>query len=199
MFDDCFEPIAIDETIIFEILSRIFPAFLFIYSIVKLYFLRGEVLGENPCISDGLQKSKKDSTYESSKQNRFNFKQKIGSFLKFSTVYSPGLLLVILVSFYSFTGIFNLGVDFPPPLFSYYAGATLVPTLLAYGVIILLGILRNKRSGIKSDDLLLGKLFLSLSILISTYTSMQSMITGDMVLVVRLRSFLLVSYFLHSM
>jgi len=45
-----------NETIIIEILTRIFPAFLFIYSIVKLYFLRGEVLDENQCISDGLQK-----------------------------------------------------------------------------------------------------------------------------------------------
>ena len=163
------------EMRVIEIFSRIFPAVLFIYSIVKLYFLRGEVLGENPCISAGLQKNKKDSTSESSKENGFNLKQKIGSFLKFSTVYSPGLLLVILVSFYSFTGIFNLGVDFPPPLLSYYAGATLVPILLVYGAIILLGILRNKRSGIKSDDLLLGKLFLSLSILMVALltTSMQ--------------------------
>jgi hypothetical protein len=158
-----------------EIFLRIFPAVLFILSIVKLYFLRGEVLDENPCISDGLQKSKKDSKSESSKENGFNLKQKVGAFLKFSTVYFPGFLLVILVSVYSFTGLFNLGEDFPPPLFSYYAGAALVPTLLAYGAIILLGILRNRRSGKKSDDLLMGKLFLSLSILMVSLitTSMQ--------------------------
>jgi len=163
-----------NETIIIEILTRIFPAFLFIYSIVKLYFLRGEVLDENPCISDGLQKSKKDSKSESSKENGLNLKQKIGSLLKLSTVHFPGFLLVILVSIYSFTGLFNLGEDFPPPLFSYYAGAALVPTLLAYGAIIILGILRNRRSGKKSDDLLMGKLFLSLSIL------MVSLITNSM-------------------
>jgi hypothetical protein len=144
---------------------RIFPAVLFIFSIVKLYFLRGEFLDENSCISDGLQKSKKDSKSESSKENGLNLKRKIGSFLKLSTVHFPGLLLVVLVSIYSFNGLFNLGEDFPPPLFSYYAGAALVPTLLAYGAIILLGILRNRRTDKKSDDLLMGKLFLSLSIL----------------------------------
>ena len=148
-----------------EIFLRIFPAVLFIYSIVKLYFLRGEALDGNSCISDGLQKSKKDSTSESSKENGFNLKQKVGAFLKFSTVYFPGFLLVILVSVYSFSGLYNLGEEFPPPLFSCYAGAALVPTLLAYGAIILLGILRSRRSGKKSDDLLMGKLFLSLSIL----------------------------------
>jgi len=158
-----------------EFFLRIFPAVLFILSIVKLYFLRGEVLDENPCISDGLQKSKKDSKSESSKENGLNLKQKIGSLLKLSTVHFPGFLLVILVSIYSFTGLFNLGEDFPPPLFSYYAGAALVPTLLAYGAIIILGILRNRRSGKKSDDLLMGKLFLSLSILMVSLitTSMQ--------------------------
>ena len=154
---------------------RIFPAVLFILSIVKLYFLRGEALDGNSCISDGFQKSKKDSTSESSKENGFNLKQKVGAFLKFSTVYFPGFLLVILVSVYSFTGLFNLGEEFPPPLFSCYAGAALVPTLLAYGAIIILGILRNRRSGKKSDDLLMGKLFLSLSILMVSLitTSMQ--------------------------
>ena len=158
-----------------EIFLRIFPAILFIYSIVKLYFLRGEALDGNSCISDGLQKSKKDSTSESSKENGFNLKQKVGAFLKFSTVYFPGFLLVILVSVYSFNGLFNLGEEFPPPLFSCYAGAALVPTLLAYGAIILLGILRSRKSGKKSDDLLLGKLFLSLSILMVAFitTSMQ--------------------------
>jgi hypothetical protein len=159
----------------FEFSLRILPAILFIYSIVKLYFLRGEALDGNTCISDGLQKSKKDTTSGSSKENGFNLKQKVGSFLKFSTVYFPGFLLVILVSVYSFTGLFNLGEDFPPPLFSCYAGAALVPTLLAYGAIILLGILRSRKLGKKSHDLLLGKLFLSLSILIVALitTSMQ--------------------------
>ena len=157
-----------------EFFLRIFPAVLFILSIVKLYFLRGEALDGNSCISDGFQKSKKDSTSESSKENGFNLKQKVGAFLKFSTVYFPGFLLVILVSVYSFTGLFNLGEEFPPPLFSCYAGAALVPTLLAYGAIIILGILRNRRSGKKSDDLLMGKLFLSLSIL------MVSLITNSM-------------------
>ena len=158
-----------------EFFLRIFPAVLFILSIVKLYFLRGEVLGGNPCISDGLQKNKKDTTSESSKENGFNLKQKIGSFLKFCTVHFPGFLLVVLVSIYSFTGFFNLGEDFPPPLLSYYAGASLVPILLAYGAIILLGIIRTRKLGKKSDDLFMGKLFLSLSILMVALitTSMQ--------------------------